>query len=252
MKLKIIQKGFNYSQDGPGNRLVYHLQGCNMHCPWCANPESMELSGTKMIVDGKEKLSCREYEIEELLDEADRSSMMFFESGGVTLTGGEPTVQFEGTRELLMKLKERGIHTAIENNGTHPRLFELLPYVDYLIMDFKHPDSNKLKAVTGASNEKIKENLMGIFKSSRQIAVRIPLIGGFNTSKEDLNGFLSFFKAFETDNATFEMLRYHEFGRDKWKQCGKEYKMDNAFVDVETLKLFEDTFRANGLHIIRT
>ena len=40
MVLKIFQKGFNYSQDGQGNRLVYHLQGCNMKCRWCANPES--------------------------------------------------------------------------------------------------------------------------------------------------------------------------------------------------------------------
>ena len=45
MDIRIFQKGFNYAQDGTGNRLVLHLQGCNMHCPWCSNPEGMPLNG---------------------------------------------------------------------------------------------------------------------------------------------------------------------------------------------------------------
>lgn len=63
--LKIMQKGFNYSQDGPGNRLVYHLQGCNMRCPWCANPEGLSVQGTLLHVKDansgrvKEKSGCR-------------------------------------------------------------------------------------------------------------------------------------------------------------------------------------------------
>ena len=52
--MKIFQKGFNYSQDGDGNRLVYHLQGCNMKCPWCANPEGMKVEG--VIVSDEEWL----------------------------------------------------------------------------------------------------------------------------------------------------------------------------------------------------
>ena len=49
MKLKIFQKGFNYSQDGEGNRLIIHLQGCNMKCPWCSNPEGMPLEGVLFV-----------------------------------------------------------------------------------------------------------------------------------------------------------------------------------------------------------
>ena len=58
MKLKIFQKGFNYSQDGRGNRLIFHLQGCNMHCPWCANPEGMPPQGVLFVEREWLKESC--------------------------------------------------------------------------------------------------------------------------------------------------------------------------------------------------
>ena len=60
--MRIFQRGFNFSQDGPGNRLVYHLQGCNLRCPWCSNPEGLALSGGASV------------SVEELLDEARRIS----------------------------------------------------------------------------------------------------------------------------------------------------------------------------------
>ena len=139
MELRIFQKGFNYSQDGPGNRLVYHLQGCNLHCPWCANPEGLPLRGG---VD---------YTIAALVDEVISSKMMFFDGGGVTLTGGEVTVQPEEVREFLSELHRLGIHTCIETNGGSDCLEALFPLVDYLIMDIKHYDSDIHKAVIGKS-----------------------------------------------------------------------------------------------------
>ena len=102
-KLHIFQKGFNYSQDGPGNRLVYHLKGCNLRCPWCSNPEGMDVNravGYSASVD-------------EVLKEVLRSAPMFFEGGGVTFTGGECTLQIDALMELFALLKKEGISTAI-------------------------------------------------------------------------------------------------------------------------------------------
>lgn len=256
--MKIIQTGFNYSQDGPGNRLVYHLQGCNMRCPWCANPEGISIEGTLMYRKDKdsgrvrEKLSCKEYKIEELVQEVLRSRMMFFEGGGVTFTGGEPTVQFRELKELLELLHNEGIHIAMENNGTSPKLTKLLPYIDYLIMDFKHPSEEIHRKITGVSNKQIIENLAGILESGRQIALRIPLIHGFNDTGEALEGFLSFLTAHPSEGMTLEVLPYHEYGKEKWEQCKMPYQVTDGYVSEETVRRFEEAFREVGISVIHT
>ena len=146
--MRIFQKGFNYSQDGPGNRLVYHIAGCNMSCLWCANPEGM-----KVLDAHKEYLSG------EIVKEAISCKPMFFDGGGVTFTGGEATLDADALIEVLSSLKQNGIHTAIETNGTSERLLEILEYVDYLIMDFKHFDSEKLKSYTGCDGDAVKASV---------------------------------------------------------------------------------------------
>lgn len=255
LKLKYIQKGFNFSQDGPGNRLVYHLQGCNLKCPWCANPESMSINGTIMEKEGKKSLSCKESSLGDVLEDIRSCVPMFFDSGGVTFTGGEPTIQFKAIKELLIALKKEGIHTAIENNGTHPDLEELLPFIDYLIMDLKHYDSKKHKEVTGLGMKEVIDNLKKIIKINRQLAIRIPLVNGFNGGKEDIEGFLNLFQQLELKNASeisIEFLRYHEYGKEKWKQCNMEYQVKDGFIKEKIAKEFEKALLDEGYHVIRT
>lgn len=288
--MRIFQKGFNYSQDGDGNRLVYHLQGCNMACPWCANPEGMRpegvlvadedwllesicphraITGTKVersFCDGcKERecitrhntkgmyLSYKEESIEEILQESRNNEMMFYDGGGVTFTGGESTVQFEELFQALTGLKKLGIHTAIETNGTHPRLPQLFPVVDQLIMDCKLCNSEKHKRWTGTSNERILENIRKAAAVHPCLHVRVPLIGKVNDSSEDIDGFFDFFKEIKGENVTFEVLAYHEFGKKKWAQCGWEYRMTKeAYVQEEVLLAFRKRVTDIGAHYKRT
>ena len=233
--MRIFQKGFNFGQDGPGNRLVYHLQGCNMKCIWCSNPEGMSL--------------CGGYDIstEDLLAEAISAKPMFFSGGGVTFTGGEATMQFEELKKVLMLLKENGIHTAIETNGTSPRLGELLPFVDYLIMDFKHHHSPTLQKYTGVGNELVKRNFEANCKAGRQQHIRIPLIKGINADMPE--GFAEYFMSCDTSKTLFEFLPYHEYGKGKWQS---EYLVKDGFVPKETLEEFKNAFKANGLNIVET
>ena len=240
--IRIFQKGFNFSQDGPGNRLVYHLQGCNLRCPWCSNPEGLALEGG----DGST--------IDELMAEVRRSSMMFFDGGGVTLTGGEVTLQFPAVKEFLTRLHEEGYNTCIETNGLAPQLPELFPVLDLLIMDIKHYDSQKHKDVTGLHNEQTVRNIEKALAANQPLALRIPLIGGFNASLEDARGFAELFGSLNLgDRATVELLTYHEYGKDKYANLGMAYTMDaTARVSKDTLNQYSMILRAAGINIIHT
>ncbi len=236
-----MHKGFNYSQDGPGNRLVYHLQGCNLHCPWCSNPESM-----KITEDGG-------ISVEDTVKQIVAAEPMFFDGGGVTFTGGEPTLQFEALKELLKLLKEKGISTAIETNGTNPRLPELFEPVDFLIMDFKHYNSEKLKEFTGVGNETVIANIKAASEQRSQLLMRIPLINGFNADSDDARGFANILAPYMAkDGFTLEVLSYHEYGKDKWEQNGMSYTMKDAFVSEAQFSEFCDILRNNSIKLVRT
>lgn len=290
MKLKIFQKGFNYSQDGQGNRLVIHLQGCNMKCPWCSNPEGMSTEGVLLvekdwlresccpkgaIKDGvldrsfcqacveqvciqnrRQKgirLSYKEYEVEDVLRECRMSKPMFFDGGGVTLTGGEISMQFEAVKELLQGLGKETIHRAIESNGSHPRMEELIPYVEQWIMDIKHYDSDIHKKWVGISNTWMVKNLEKVSEKHLNVLIRVPLIPGFNDSKKDAEGFAKFFKEHIKGNHTkVEFLTYHEFGKGKWEQCGLEYKMNSGRIAAGTVEYFEKVLKEYGIECVRT
>ena len=235
--MKIFQRGFNFGQDGPGNRLVYHIAGCNMHCLWCSNPEGMKANNDYSVT----------YTPYTLVQDAIRCKPMFFCGGGVTFTGGEATLEFKDLLEALKGLKKNGIHTAIETNGTSLHYNKLLPYIDYLIMDFKHYDCEMLKKYTGMGTEQIKKNYEDISKSGRQCHIRIPIIKHFNDDSPE--NFAEYFSNFPTENTVFEFLKYHEYGKDKWQE---EYKITDGFVTDETIRNFNNVFKAHNLKCITT
>lgn len=286
MKIKVFQKGFNFSQDGPGNRLVYHLQGCNMACMWCSNPEGINEKGSIMmsldtideacpkgaIVDGvfdsklckgcdrpclenkdtSLSLSYKEYEFDDLIDEAISCKPMFFSSGGVTFTGGEPTLNLPLLTRLLKELKAQEINTTIETNATHPDLMSIIDYVDYLIMDLKHYNKEKHRIATKVSSALIKRNIEQI-SQIKPFLLRIPLIGGFNDDLTDAQGFIDHLENVNKENIKVEFLQFHEYGKHKWAQCGLTYAMTgNEYVSNERVKEFSQAFENAGFKVVNT
>ncbi|XOQ48950.1 MAG: pyruvate formate-lyase-activating protein [Eubacteriales bacterium] len=90
--------------DGPGVRYVVFLQGCTLRCAYCHNPDTWSFDGA-------------EYTVDEVLEKILRYKPYFGENGGVTVSGGEPLLQWEFVSELFRRLHNEGIHTALDTAG---------------------------------------------------------------------------------------------------------------------------------------
>ena len=138
----------------------------------------------------------RSYPVEELMELLLMDAPFYHASrGGVTLSGGEPTLCMEYAGDILQRLQEHAVHTAIETNGffAWDEFREtILPYVDLVMMDVKVIDPLKHPAFTGASNaahELIIENLRRLAGEYRsRLLARVPLIPGFTAETGNLEG----------------------------------------------------------------
>ncbi len=244
-KIYIFHKGFNYSQDGPGNRLVYHLSGCNLYCPWCSNPEGLKCT------DSATKIS-----VNELIKEAESSKMIFIDGGGITFTGGEVSLQKDAVLYAIKELKKRGISTCIETNASLPLCEDLFSEVDFMIADFKSPNKEKLKKITGGDLNTIKQNLLYRIRLNKPLLVRIPLINFFNCDESDFDNFILFFKELQAEAQEnllqFETLTYHEFGKEKYESEGLDYTVTDGFVPDEKAQNFRKKLKNANLNIIST
>ena len=122
----------------------------------------------------------------------------FFQStgGGVTLSGGEPTLQMEFVHRFLTELKKEDIHTGLETCGMfHLEKFRkyLLPYLDFIYFDLKLITADESLRYTGCSNKEILENFLGLYEASEiPIVARIPLIPGITATEKNLAGISQF------------------------------------------------------------
>ncbi len=216
-----------------------------MFCPWCSNPEGLILTKKVLPLD-----------IDDLVNEAVSAKMIFIDGGGVTFTGGECTAQKEAVLEAVKKLKDNNISTCIETNASLPHCEELFKEVDYMIADFKSPDKDKLSEITGGKLDIIKENLLLRAKTGKYLLIRVPLIHFFNCGEENAQGFADFFKELQeksgNENLYFEILTYHEFGKEKYTDINKKYTVTDGFVKDSDVKLLADKIKENNLKLITT
>ncbi|MFW9785803.1 MAG: glycyl-radical enzyme activating protein, partial [Candidatus Heimdallarchaeota archaeon] len=150
-------------------------------------------------------------------------------NGGVTVGGGEPTMQIEFVTAFLKRCKQTFINTAIETCGyvKWDKMEHLLNYVDLVYIDIKHMDNEIHKELTGVSNKIILENAKKISEKKPMI-IRIPVIPGYNDSDENVKATARFAAKLGVNLKRIELLPYHKFGTQTYVRIGMEYKLPDV------------------------
>ena len=133
--------------------------------------------------------------LDNLYHEVQKDKVYYEQSkGGITVSGGEPTIQSEFVLEFLKECKENGISTALDTCGyASKKVYDrILPYVDLVLLDIKEIDPKKHEEFTGVSNDLILENAIWISEfmkeKNKQLWIRTPLIPNFTATRENMEG----------------------------------------------------------------
>lgn len=225
--------------DGPGIRTTVFLKGCPLRCQWCHNPEGLSPLPQEMHGFDGDSICGKYYEAgdlaEKLLKDKDFYAM---NGGGVTFTGGEPTLQSTFLMELLDRLSE--VHTAIETSGfcAEDTFKKILDRLDYVLFDVKLCDPVLHKKWTGVDNRIILKNLEALGSSGKKFVVRIPLIPGVNDSLENMEATRDLIKDYPGLERV-ELLKYHKTAGAKYQKVDLMYNPD---FDTEAIPEVHDVF----------
>ncbi len=185
-----------------------------------------------------------------------RGDRKFYEKsgGGVTISGGEPLLQWEFCRELARACRSEGYHICIET-ALHidPRVLdEIFPFVDMMITDLKHTDSSVHREQTGVRNEIILQNLKKLAASGVPYILRIPVIPGFNDSQEVIDSMGDFIlEEMGNTPVQVQLLRFRHMGEEKRESLGLENLMEGVDPDraefEERIRGYVERLAARGI-----
>ena len=227
------------SVDGPGIRFIVFVQGCRYRCQYCHNPETWEREG------GYEATA------EEIFRQAWRYRPYWKQTGGITVSGGEPLLQLAFVTELFRIAKAKGVNTVIDTAGepfTYDKPFfsafeELLPLIDLFLLDLKQIDDVKHRALTGVSNESALALAQFLSERGKRMWIRHVLVPGWTTGEDDLSRLSDFIASLKTVDRV-EVLPYHAMALHKYEELRLPYRLgDTPAPTAEEIARAEEILR---------
>ena len=215
--------------DGPGIRTVIFLNGCKLRCLYCHNPEMWQMGN-------------KNYTVDELVAKILRNKPYFKRNnGGVTFSGGEPLLQVDFLLEICKKLKEEGIHIALDTAGVGIGKYEeILSLIDLVLLDIKHSNKDGYKKLTGMDISESEKFIEYLNKSGKPVWIRQVIVPGIMDNDkylQELAVYLLKIKNIEK----IEFLPFHHLGFSKYENLKLENPLKNVpEMNVENCqKLYE-------------
>lgn len=220
------------SVDGPGNRTIIFLQGCGFNCAYCHNPETIP-SGPNSAPD---EISLRS------ADEVTREVLKYkaFVSG-ITISGGECTLQPDFLVSLLKALKAHNFHVLIDTNGDFDEsLYQsLAPFTDGFMLDVKAVSPEAHKQLTGRDNTLVLENLIRMAKDHKLYEVRTVVVPNRLNNEETVETLSRWLSDINPD-IRYKLIRFRPHG------VVGDFKNASVPSNIEMVKL-EKLARLSGL-----
>lgn len=234
--------------DGPGIRTTVFLKGCNLKCPWCANPENMDFEQTPYINKNTKVQGVFGQDIEalDIFQEIIKDKPYYqINNGGVTFSGGEPLLQIKALEPLLQKLKQEKINMCIETALQVPtELVDIAAkYIDEFIIDIKILDPEECKQVLNGNIELYNKNLKILSDKNKINIFRIPLVNEYTLKESNIEKILDLLTKFKFQKV--EIFKIHNLAESKYKSIEKEMTKFSDIEDIEVKKVYDKIKKLN-------
>ncbi len=254
----------------PYPELMYYASLCH-HCNECVSTcptQAQTTNTTQKIIQsrcthcgrcatacypGALKMVGKHIGLDALLNEVQKDAPFYRQSqGGITLSGGEPTLQPQFAQALLKGCQDQHFHTAIETCGyTAWSIFQkILPHVNLVFYDLKHLDRAKHTQYTGVPNDLILQNLRRLDHTETNYVIRIPVIPTINDDPDTIKALITFCSSLHHLKCV-ELLPYHRFGVSKYQHLARPYSLlDLPLPQDDVIIEISEALQNQGLNVI--
>lgn len=216
--------------DGPGIRTTVFLKGCNLRCPWCHNPETLAEAPQTLCYaqTGMCVSSGRQMTAGDVVDAVLADLAFYAPDGGVTVSGGEPMLQWEGVARLCRLLRQHGIHTIIDTAACVPwAAFDaVLTDTDCFYVDMKTPDAAAYREVIGGDLDLVLSNINRLVASGAHVRARVPIIPGFNDRADACQQMADLLASCGV--RAVDLLPFHRLGSGKYRALNLPYAYETV------------------------